>query len=308
MVFGISYRFVEKYLPNSRCKTPQKREMVTVEDVEVRCLGDDAFPIAAITEVYGINKVYRWDGKNWYMPSASPDCEHLMKRLKFAALSATEDKLSDEQQPVMKTPSGKDYVEGTSIIIDNDRAARVLAMKNMAKNFVIFNGLTLWERCGQPCYIIDPYKYSELFYVTQADTLSCQNTFLATEKEKALEFANKILPKDKLDKLKALEYDAVGINIVIPEAYTLGKAYRTCYSFEWNEEEHVYEKHYGYGNDVMWTAKFEIGHYTYYAYSSNVDVYHFIGRLLLDVPIRFQDILSIKNECGEEFMIKKGAA
>lgn len=320
MKIGVTFDFLEYYLPTKRHKIEQKRKLVTCRKIEVRYLEEKDFPVALKVTDFDIlprkNDRYtfdtievRWDGKKLYKEARSEsgnDKGELYPVESF--LSSLRNRPTNIYDYQLVVESGKEYVEGSSIIVRNDMEERLEQITSYANAHVIFDN-KVWEECGQPYYRVQTFGLgnnhggTSLFIEwTVAEDHTCIPSwyYLATERQKAISHAYDVAEKrgDTRD-MKELDSDEKvqrNIQILIPEAYTLTRNLESdqLKGYFWNDDKKCYIKEYGpkpaHAEEWAIEFRYKYENYTAILYTKAEDVlpnckciWLILGQLVADI-------------------------
>ena len=268
MKYGITFDFLQYYLPTKRHKNEVARVMTTCREVEVRELSEEEFPVALKVTDYNIlphkertvfDEMFdtieiRWDGTDLYEEprifSGSNKGELMYKDV--SSLSHLLKRAAGTMDQKRYIPEGKKYVNGISEIRSEDMESRLKNMKSVAANYVICNG-RVWHKCGQPYYRIYTFgdgSSSLSIEWTEADNID-KIYYLATQRDLALsDYFNKLNGfgnnKTRLEKLIE-KGEPRNIEVLIPESYSLRRDVESeeYPGYVWSDKMGCYVKDYG---------------------------------------------------------------
>ena len=212
MNFGITFDFLQFYLPTKRHKITQKRKMVTCRDIKVRELSKEDFPVAIKVTDFDIlahdwdsdedkfdTIEYRWDGECLYeepREKSGSDKGILYYQDISVFMQAIKNHAGQRIYDYTLCEPGKEFDEEKSVITTDDMESRIDNMIAFASRFVICDG-KVWEKCGQPYYRVQTFGLGNNhggtgFFIewTYKPSIS-KEYFLATQRSLALkDFTN----------------------------------------------------------------------------------------------------------------------
>ena len=160
MKMNITYEFMQEYLPNSRCRNPRRRVMVTTADITVSEVKMEEFPVAFVVHDYKTREgefqkvadpIHTYGGKlytRWRVPSGKgtgdiQDISDLRERIKWCNTSEYESSVEEKFQ----------FNEKSKVVGDN-RKKHIDEMQEYADGFLIDDRGDVWEEIGEPMYHI----------------------------------------------------------------------------------------------------------------------------------------------------------
>ncbi len=271
MKIGITFDYIEKYLPTKRHRTPQPRRMTTCRDIELRYIEEKDFPVAMrVTDFEilphdlasetddGYDTIeYRWDGKDLYREpryvSGSEKGELEYKSDKELIETISHSRSLYIYSYEADCEPGKEYVEGVSVYFRDDCDKRLADMQFIADQHVICNG-KVWEKCGQPYYYTQTFGCGHnhggtSFFIgwTNEEFISKDN-FLATQKDLAVkDFNDTANGRGDTESVKQNKTEKRHIEIIIPDSYTLKRQLESykIKGYMWSDDKGCFIKEYG---------------------------------------------------------------
>lgn len=239
MKIGITYEFKQNYLPNSRCKNPRFRRMVTTSDIEIKEVSTKDFPVAfRITDYKSRDNDYKlvtdeirtYDDKLytiWRVPSGEgtgriQDITELQSRIKWR---------SGYEYDPYNYKDRDQFIEGQSIILDDNRKIHISNMQEESDRYLVDETGLIWEITGEPMYHILTFGLGHNhggtgFFIDYSYNPNCsaKNYFNALQYKEACEYFDKVASgrgdTESVGEYKNREY----IEVVMPEMVTRNPA------------------------------------------------------------------------------------
>jgi len=244
---GITYNFIQYYLPTKRHKQERSREMTTTADIKFLELDDSEFPVAMkVTKnqsVYeGAKEAEDFNGKDSEYKPFTEDLRYyngkLYKALRYnyGAAVSTEFLSAENIINGIKSCYGKErcyvssctdfpYEEGKSIILGDEKQAAAEKIQKNADRYILCDGKA-WEECGEPVYHIQTFGLGNnhggtgLFieYLRDPENNNNEYYFNANERTKALEEADNTAKRRGDTEDLGTFADCCNIEVLLPEA------------------------------------------------------------------------------------------
>ena len=194
---GITFDFIQFYLPNKRCRKKRSRRMTTCREIDVKKLTNDLFPVAFIVH----HNRTDGDGDGEYKLCHDQIRAYMGKLYMIRRENDGKKTPIDHLNWALKTAAGYAYgsedngfIEGESVILSDDIDIRVSAMQEKASHYVIV-GDTLWHEVGEPYYHTQTFGLGNnhggtgffVDYATDEDGIIPDYAFNANEYDEAME-------------------------------------------------------------------------------------------------------------------------
>ena len=233
MKIGITYEYLEKYLPNKRCRNARKRLMVTTYDATVNEVKFKDFPVAFIIHDYKerdgefklcADEIRTYNSKLymlWRVESGKDvgrlqDVSDLMRHLKWLS--------GYEYEPYYKNDKDK-YSEEKSIIIGDNKNIHTHLIQEAADKFLKDEYGNIWEETGEPVYHILTFGLGHNhggtgFFIDYHYNPNCSanSYFTALQFDEAVEyFKNTALGRGDTESWKRFNSKEKYIEVIMPE-------------------------------------------------------------------------------------------
>lgn len=208
--FPADYAFIESYIP-PRCRKPREREVKGVCSVSVPSVTSDEAPVAMRHKECWWPGIYEY---RWYR-------KKLYRRVPYHAYLCN----AEGWWPLEELPKRfrKNYFSPYEY--GEDEADAIAKCKEKAKRFLIVDGDQVWERIGEPRYVIATFglghnhaSTSLMISNSYNSNISADRYFNALEREKAVERCVEVaLNRGDTDSVDHIR-DSWPIEVLIPEA------------------------------------------------------------------------------------------